>query len=223
LLAQACQTAKDKQNYDSSMTLVEEFHAQFNNLVLYDWQLNVTEALMLGLDCSVIAGTGAGKTMPFIMPLFAQPNKHVLIISPLNALEEDQAQQFCKMGLSAVAVNGETYNSQVHQDILSGNYQVILTSPKMCLLHDSFCKLLGDTKLSSMLTAVVVDKAHCISQWGMKFHPKYAKLGTLRALIPTQVPFLITSATLPPLVLADVQMKVHIQTSTSYHVDVSAD
>ncbi|KIJ17503.1 hypothetical protein PAXINDRAFT_38753, partial [Paxillus involutus ATCC 200175] len=93
LLAQACQTAKDKQNYDSSMTqrkIVEEFRAQFNNLVPYDWQLNVTEALMLGLDCSIIAGTGAGKTMPFVMPLFAQPNKHVLIISPLNALEEDQ-------------------------------------------------------------------------------------------------------------------------------------
>ncbi|KIJ15178.1 hypothetical protein PAXINDRAFT_12087 [Paxillus involutus ATCC 200175] len=226
LLAQACQTAKDKQNYDSSLTqrkIVEEFRARFNNLVPYDWQLNVTEALMLGLDCSVIVGTGAGKTMPFVMPLFAQPNKHVLIISPLNTLEEDQAQRFRKMGLSAVAVNGETYNSQVHQDILSGNYQVILTSPEMCLLHDSFRKLLSDAKLSSMLTAVVVDEAHCISQWGTKFRPEYAKLGTLRALMPTQVPFLITSATLPPLVLADVQTKVHIQTSTSYHVDVGTD
>ncbi|KIK79412.1 hypothetical protein PAXRUDRAFT_161354, partial [Paxillus rubicundulus Ve08.2h10] len=64
--------------------IVEEFCAWFNNLVPYDWQLNVTEALMLGLDCSVKVGAGAGKTMPFVMPLFSQPNKHVLIISPLN-------------------------------------------------------------------------------------------------------------------------------------------
>ncbi|KIK78633.1 hypothetical protein PAXRUDRAFT_163441, partial [Paxillus rubicundulus Ve08.2h10] len=72
------------------------------------------EALMLGLDCSAIANTGTGKAMPFVMPLFIQHNKHVLIISPLNVLEEGQV---CKvnMGLSAVAINGETYNSQVHQ------------------------------------------------------------------------------------------------------------
>jgi len=44
----------------------------------------------VGLDCSVIAGTGAGKTMPFVMPLFLDPKKIVVVISPLNALEEDQ-------------------------------------------------------------------------------------------------------------------------------------
>jgi ATP-dependent helicase YprA (DUF1998 family) len=38
----------------------------------YDWQLDVAEALLLGLDCSVIAGTGAGKTLPFVLPLLAE-------------------------------------------------------------------------------------------------------------------------------------------------------
>lgn len=59
-------------------------------MVAYDWQLDVAEALLLGLDCSVIAGTGAGKTIPFILPLLAETKKVVIIISPLNALEEDQ-------------------------------------------------------------------------------------------------------------------------------------
>ncbi|KIJ62766.1 hypothetical protein HYDPIDRAFT_69288, partial [Hydnomerulius pinastri MD-312] len=136
LLAQARQSAQEKNQYDSKTTrkkIVDEFCARFDNLAPYDWQLNVAEALVLGLDCSVIAGTGAGKTMPFVMPLFAQPDKHVLIISPLNALEEDQAQRFSQMGLSAIAVNGETYSSQLYQDILASKYQVILTSPEMCL------------------------------------------------------------------------------------------
>ena len=70
----------------------EEFRHRCNNLEPYPWQLNVAEALLLGLDCSVIAATGSGKTMPFVMPLFAQPEKQVLIISPLNALEEDQVR-----------------------------------------------------------------------------------------------------------------------------------
>jgi ATP-dependent helicase YprA (DUF1998 family) len=59
-------------------------------MVPYPWQVNVAEAILLGLDCIVIAGTSAGKTMPFIMPLFVQPHKIVVIISPLNSLEEDQ-------------------------------------------------------------------------------------------------------------------------------------
>jgi ATP-dependent helicase YprA (DUF1998 family) len=70
------------------------FNAQMTGLkrVPYDWQLDVAEALLLGLDCSVIAGTGAGKTLPFVLPLFAQKTrKRCLIISPLNALEHDQA------------------------------------------------------------------------------------------------------------------------------------
>ncbi|KAF9242905.1 P-loop containing nucleoside triphosphate hydrolase protein [Melanogaster broomeanus] len=227
--ARILQTAREdakKTKYDSNATqdiICKEFHARFNNHIPYDWQLDVAEALVLGLDCSVIAGTGAGKTMPFIMPLFAEPSKHVLIISPLNALEEDQARQFNEMGLCAVAVNGETYSDALHKDLKSRKYRVILTSPEMCLKDDRFRQILGNPKFSSHLAAIVIDEAHCISQWGDKFRDEYSKLGTIRALIPSRVPFLVTSATLPPLVLAQVCTTVHIQTSVSYHVDIGID
>jgi len=56
----------------------------------YDWQLDVTEAILLGLDSVVIAGTGAGKTMPFMMPLLLDKRKKAIIISPLKVLQEDQ-------------------------------------------------------------------------------------------------------------------------------------
>ncbi|KDQ56801.1 hypothetical protein JAAARDRAFT_131803, partial [Jaapia argillacea MUCL 33604] len=58
----------------------------------YPWQLDVAEAFILGLDAVVIAGTGAGKTMPFIMPLLLKEwqNKTIGIISPLKALQRDQ-------------------------------------------------------------------------------------------------------------------------------------
>ena len=44
--------------------LKHELYSRSNGLEAYDWQLDVSEALLLGLDCTVIAGTGAGKTMP---------------------------------------------------------------------------------------------------------------------------------------------------------------
>ena len=57
----------------------------------YGWQLDVTEAILLGLDSVVIAGTDAGKTMPFMMPLLQlDKKKQVIIIFPLKVLQEDQ-------------------------------------------------------------------------------------------------------------------------------------
>ena len=72
------------------------FSDAFDGLAPFDWQTDVCEALMLGLDCVVIAGTGAGKTMPFCMPLLADQMKRkmVIAISPLNALEHDQVRSF---------------------------------------------------------------------------------------------------------------------------------
>ena len=57
----------------------------------YSWQLDVIEAILLGLDSVVIAGMGASKTMPFMMPLLQlDKKKQVIIIFPLKVLQEDQ-------------------------------------------------------------------------------------------------------------------------------------
>ena len=56
----------------------------------YDWQLDVTEEILLGLDSIVIAGTGSGKTIPFMLPLLTHPDKIIIIISPLKVLQRDQ-------------------------------------------------------------------------------------------------------------------------------------
>ena len=92
-LQKAQEEAFKMRGYQSAATrmkLCAEFTKRNEGLVAYDWQIDVSEALLLGLDCSVIAGTGAGKTMPFVMPLFVESDKIMIIISPLNALEEDQ-------------------------------------------------------------------------------------------------------------------------------------
>ncbi|KAJ7200296.1 hypothetical protein GGX14DRAFT_355609 [Mycena pura] len=81
----------------------------------YDWQINVSEAFVLSLDVVVIAGTGAGKTMPFMMPLLLHPEKYSLVISPLKVLQQDQAQRFEKMGLKAATVNGDTYTRDLQK------------------------------------------------------------------------------------------------------------
>ncbi|KAJ6611662.1 hypothetical protein B0H10DRAFT_2165771 [Mycena sp. CBHHK59/15] len=127
------------------------------------------------------------------------------------------------MGLSAVAINGETYSAEIHKEIQEFKYRVIITSPDMCLKHDKFRQLLSTPAFAQRIAAFVIDEAHCISQWGDSFRAEYADLGTLRAFVPLEVPFLVASATLPPTVLAEVRKSVHMNTETSYHVNLGTD
>ncbi|KAF7426355.1 hypothetical protein PC9H_008723 [Pleurotus ostreatus] len=132
------------------------------------------------------------------MPLFVQPQQVVLVISPLNALEEDQ-------------------------EMKKGRVQVIVTSPEMCLQHAKFRELLSSPDFAAKICSIVIDEAHCISQWGKDFRPEYAKLGTLRSFVPVQVPFLVTSATLPLPILSEVRHNVHLEKEYTYHVHLGTD
>jgi ATP-dependent helicase YprA (DUF1998 family) len=89
--------AKLSTGYDfekTRATICKTFSEACGGKEPYPWQVDVCEAILLGLDCIVIAPTGAGKTMPFIMPLLVDKTcrKMVIIISPLNELEYDQVR-----------------------------------------------------------------------------------------------------------------------------------
>ncbi|KAJ7729256.1 P-loop containing nucleoside triphosphate hydrolase protein [Mycena maculata] len=213
LLQKARKEARKSRNYQSAPTRAKirtDFRERNKGMDAHKWQVDFGKALHLGLDCTMIAGTGMGKTMPFVMPLFVELDKMIIIISPLNALEVDQALRFQKMGLSAVTVNGDTYSIDIHKEIQEFKHRIIITSLDMCLKHDKFRQLLSTPAFAKWIAAFVIDEAHCISQWGDDFRPEYAELGTLYVFVPLKVPFLIASATLPP-------------GYTSYTVDLGTD
>ena len=95
--------------------------------------------------------------------------------------------------------------------------------PEMCLEHNVFCKILTDKNFSKNICAIIVDEAHCISQWGGDFWKLYALLEKLQAFFPPNVPFLATSATLPPLALRDVHSKLAIDPDTSFYLNLGND
>jgi superfamily II DNA helicase RecQ len=67
---------------------------------------------------------------------------------------------------------------------------------------------------------IAIDEAHCISQWGDGFRKAFGELGRLRSYVPTSVPFLATSATLPPLVLDDIQSRLHFSGPETFLVNL---
>ena len=102
-------------------------------------------------------------------------------------------------------------------------FQGILTSPEMCLKHAEFRKILAEDNFSKNICAVIIDEAHCISQWGGDFRKVYALLEKLRAFFPPNIPFLATSATLPPLALREVRSKLAIDPDTSFYLNLGND
>jgi len=80
--------------------------------------------------------------------------------------------------------------------------------------------MLTDEKFQENICAVIIDEAHCISQWGGDFRKVYALLEKLSALLPPNIPFLMTSTTLAHLVLHEVRSKLAIDTTSSFYINL---
>jgi superfamily II DNA helicase RecQ len=93
----------------------------------------------------------------------------------------------------------------------------------MCLRHPEFRKWLTSQNTTDNILAVIIDEAHCISQWGGDFRPDYAKIEKIRALLTLGIPFLATSATLALPALRDINSKLHIDINTSYFINLGND
>ncbi|EJF67504.1 P-loop containing nucleoside triphosphate hydrolase protein, partial [Dichomitus squalens LYAD-421 SS1] len=200
ILEAAREAAKASRGYNSEATrqrLEETFQQRMGGRVPHQWQVDVTEALLVGLDCTVIAGTGSGKTMPFVMPTFVEFDKIYFIISPLNALEADQAGRFADLKVPAAAVNRTTFSDKLME----------------------VCKI----RLTHVIGAFIIDEAHCITQWGGDFRTEYSGLDKFRALVPTPVPFLVTSATLTPFQLERTRSNLSIEETRSFHLNLGND
>ena len=93
----------------------------------------------------------------------------------------------------------------------------------MCLQHEGFRELMKSSDFCINLVGIVVDEAHCISQWGGDFRVAYGKLGDLRSYVPTNIPILATSATLAPAALKEVQDTLQINSSSMFFLNIGND
>lgn len=90
----------------------------------------------------------------------------------------------------------------------------------MCLKHPEFRKWLCSKKTTESMAGIIIDEAHCISQWGGDFRPAYAEVSKLRAFMPSEIPVLLTSATLPPLALSEVCSEMNVDCEDSFFLNL---
>ncbi|KAJ3764505.1 hypothetical protein FB446DRAFT_656354 [Lentinula raphanica] len=92
--------------------------------------------------------------------------------------------------------------------------------PDMPLEHDISRSLVTNPKLTQNTLSVILNEAHCISQWHDKFRPIHQRLGMLRVFVPVKVLSLATLATTQSLVLASSPKFLHIDPISSFHINV---
>ncbi|WP_236793648.1 RecQ family ATP-dependent DNA helicase [Amycolatopsis sp. GM8] len=155
----------------------------------------------------VVQRTGWGKSAVYFLAtalLREQGAGPTVIISPLLALMRNQIAAAAKAGIAAATMNSANAQEwdEVQARIAGGEIDVLLVSPERLNNPDFRDSVLP--KLTATAGLLVVDEAHCISDWGHDFRPDYRRLRTLLADLPEGVPVLATTATANDRVVTDV-------------------
>jgi ATP-dependent DNA helicase RecQ len=162
-------------------------------------QLEVIDAVLGGRDCIAVMPTGAGKSLTFQLPARLLPGT-VLVLSPLISLMKDQVDALRAIGFQATAINSSLSRAEWLRRVKGlerGDFELVYLAPEA--LEGSLRERLRAAPLSLM----VVDEAHCISQWGHDFRPSYRRLRGLRDELGA-IPILALTATATRRVARDI-------------------
>ena len=186
-----------------------------DDATLRDDQWRAIEALVaFRRRALVVQRTGWGKSAVYFVAtalLRSRGAGPTVIVSPLLALMRDQIAAAARAGIRAVTINSSNVTEwdQVHAAIAAGEVDVLLCSPER--LNNPAFRDEVLPRLAADAGLVVIDEAHCISDWGHDFRPDYRRIRTLLADLPAGIPVLATTATANARVTADVaeQLAVH--------------
>ena len=164
----------------------------------------------------VVQRTGWGKSAVYFTAtalLRARGCGPSVIVSPLLALMRNQIGAAARAGIRARTVNSANTDEwdQVYAEVAAGEVDVLLVSPER-LNNPGF----RDQVLPKLIAAagmLVVDEAHCISDWGHDFRPDYRRIRTLLETLPPGIPVLATTATANERVTRDVAEQLHAGTA----------
>ena len=166
-------------------------------------QKEIIDAALEDRDVLAILPTGGGKSVCFQVPAMMKDGL-ALVITPLVALMKDQVQNLKDRGIRAMAIHAGMGRHEVDlalNNAAYGDYKFLYISPERLgtFLFRSYLPVLN-------VNYIVVDEAHCISQWGYDFRPDYLSIGDLRKEV--DAPVIALTATATPEVADDIMSRL---------------
>lgn len=164
----------------------------------------VVDAILAGRNALAVMPTGSGKSLCFQLPALVRGGL-TIVVSPLVALMQDQVAALKLAGVRADTINSakdRAENVTVWRRVAAGEIDLLYLSPE---------RLMTDRMLAAVarlpLSLIVIDEAHCISQWGASFRPEYDDLARLRSVFPS-VPIAAFTATADQVTRLDIAEKL---------------
>lgn len=159
----------------------------------------------------VVQRTGWGKSAVYFIATKLLRNEGAgptLLVSPLLALMRNQIEMAERAGIRAHTINSsnKTEHEKIHELIENNDVDVLLISPERLNNPDFRKRVLAEVASSTGL--LVIDEAHCISDWGHDFRPDYRRVVDVLRLLPKGVPVLATTATANDRVIQDVEQQI---------------
>jgi ATP-dependent DNA helicase RecQ len=154
-------------------------------------QREICEAALAGRDVFALLPTGGGKSLCFQLPALVRDGLTV-VVSPLIALMKDQVDQLQASGVAATFLNSTLDADEARSRLRGlhrGEFRLLYAAPERLMLEGW-----QENLKNWNVTALAIDEAHCVSEWGHDFRPEYRQLAKLRAALPG-VPVMALTAT----------------------------
>ena len=176
-----------------------------------DGQWKAIDGVLHGRRQLVVQRTGWGKSMIYFLAakfLRAQGRGMSLLISPLIALMRNQVAAAERVGVRCYTINSTNPKEWdgIREKILSDAADLLIVSPER-LANDDFRRTILEP-IADRIGLLVVDEAHCVSDWGHDFRPDYKKISRLLERLPRTVPVLATTATATSRVIEDIKAQM---------------
>ncbi len=169
-------------------------------------QEKIVEQILLGKSALAVFPTGSGKSLCYQLPALLLPGL-TIVISPLIALMKDQVDFLLRRGLKVARLDstlGAEESRQVYRDLKAGGLRLLYVAPER-VANERFFAAIEQAQISLM----VIDEAHCISEWGHNFRPEYLKLALAAKRLRVERVLALT-ATATPEVVEDIRREFAI-------------
>ena len=181
----------------------ELMRAHFGFAHLYRGQIAALTSLFENRDTLAILPTGGGKSLIYQLAGLLLPGPTV-VVSPLLALQQDQVETFNARGIARAALLNSTLSVNQHdevwRDLEAGEIKFLLLAPEQLANPETLARLRACEP-----SLLVIDEAHCVSQWGHDFRPDYGRLGHARLELGAPTTLALTATAAPPVRAAIVE------------------